>query len=992
MDDRRAATPGGDDHREGRRTTRTAPPLEREREIAALRSAVRSAREGTGTVVLVQGPPGTGKTSLLAVAADIGHRTGLAVLAARGRELEREIALGVAVDLLAAPVTAAAPPERARLLSGPAAQAGPLFDTAADTGHQAADTGHQATDPGHQAADTGHQAADTGHQAADAILRGLCHLVAHLTGRNLPAARPRPTLLLVDDAQWADAASLRFLAMLADRIDRLPLAMVIATRDGEECSDAAVPRRLAAHPDARVLALVPLTAGAVARLVSAAFPEADGELAAAVAHASGGNPFFVTELLRSLEAAGAAGTPTAGAVAGMVPGTVLHSVLARLALLSADAGRLATAVAVLGDGTPLRRAAAHAELGLEAAERAADALAAARLLEPGNPLSFTHPLIGAAVHADQPAFTRSRQHRRAADLLAADGEGADRVAGHLMAVEPEGDPGVAGVLRGAAGRALRRGDPSAAARLLARAAAEPPPAELRAETLIELARAQAVAGDLDARATIARALDLLHGVPAARARALGLLAGIRHGCGDVPGAVAAHEEALSLLDPRTPRWQDELADYLVITSFHPSLRRQAGRRLRPVLDDARRGHPPSSPGLLAHVALWLALAGDPPPLVRKAAGAALAAETPVRLADHGALLGLVLHALVIAGELTAAEEAAGAAMATARRRGNTPAHAFAGYHRALARFHQGALPEALADLETARGPHAVGWTLAGGWIGWLLARVLIELGDRPGADKALAMVDEQPAQSMEAGLAMHVRAQLALSEGRPAAALEAAHAAGRHLRQIYDIDHPGLLPWRTTAALAAHRLGDHRQAQRLSEQALDRARAVEVTRDLGVALRVAGMVARPHRDIGLLKQAAATLSRVPATLEYARTLVALGSALRRDGQRTACAQPLRQGLDLAERMHARPLAERARAELHTIGRRPRRTAVTGIDALTPAERRVALLALNGLSNRQIADDLFITTKTVETHLAHAYRKLAIGNRRQLQDAFATRSP
>jgi len=110
--------------------------------------------------------------------------------------------------------------------------------------------------------------------------------------------------------------------------------------------------------------------------------------------------------------------------------------------------------------------------------------------------------------------------------------------------------------------------------------------------------------------------------------------------------------------------------------------------------------------------------------------------------------------------------------------------------------------------------------------------------------------------------------------------------------------------------------------------------------------------------------------------------------LRQAGRRAACAQPLREGLAIADARHARPLADRARAELRSLGLRPRRAAVLGVDALTPAERRVALLALHGQSNRQIAQNLFITTKTVETHLARAYRKLAISNRHELTVALA----
>lgn len=936
--------------------------LERDGEIMELRAAVGAARGGAGSVLVVRGPAGTGKTRLLALTADAGHEAGLAVLAGRGRELERQMALGVAVDLLASPVTTAEPPERGRLLSGPAAQAAPLFDDS------------------------------TTYPAPDALLLGLCWLTANLTGWDRPRAARRPTLLLVDDAQWADEASLRFLAMLSDRVDRLPLAMVIAVRDGEDWSDATAARRLAAHPYSRLLTPAPLTADAVGRLVTAAFPAADRELIAAVAHASGGNPFLVNELLRSLKADGV--TPVAGAVAGLVPDTVLHAVLARLARLPTDAGRLATAVAVLGDGTPLRRAAAYAGLELRAAERAADMLAATQLLQPGNPLSFAHPLVGAAVHADQPAFARSRGHRRAADLLAADGEGAEKVAGHLLATEPEGDPGVTDVLRQAAGLALRRGDPAAAARLLSRAVAEPPPPRSRGKVLVELARAQMIAGDMAAHSTLTDGLELFDDEPPrVRSKALTLLAAIRHGCGDRAGAAAAREEALDLLDPDDPGRQDGLADYLAIVMFHARLRHKADRWLLPMLEEARRGRPPSRPGLLAHAALWLALAGDPPSRVRRLAEGALATDARLNLTGHGALLGLALHALVIAGEVTAADTAADTAMATARRNGNVFAYGNASFHRALARLHQGALTEALADLEVARTPQTGGWTMADGWLAWLIARVHMEYGDCAAAEEALRMADDQPPDSMESGLVLHVRAQLALAAGSPATALEGARAAGDHLRLLYDIDHPGLIPWRTTAAMAAHHLGDHRQSRRLAEEALERARVVGVARDIGIALRVAGLVTHPGGpDIALLTEAAATLQRLPETLEHTRTLIDLGAALRRTGQRNACSKPLQQGLALADRMHARPLAARARAELHAIGLRPRRTAVMGIDALTPAERRVALLALHGQSNRQIAQHLFITTKTVETHLARTYRKLAISGRRQLSDAFAVPEP
>jgi DNA-binding CsgD family transcriptional regulator len=392
--------------------------------------------------------------------------------------------------------------------------------------------------------------------------------------------------------------------------------------------------------------------------------------------------------------------------------------------------------------------------------------------------------------------------------------------------------------------------------------------------------------------------------------------------------------------------------------------------------------------LLAHVTLRLALAGDPASAVRTLAADALAADPLLGLANHGALLGLVVHALVIVGEADAAEAAAEAGLRTADQRGDVLAYGYASYHRALARFGRGALTLALADLEPARIPLAAGWTVAAGWIGWLLARVYLEFGDHGAAAEALRLADGRPQDSMDAALVRHARAQLALAEGRPAEAYDVACAAGLHLAQVYDIDHPGLLPWRTTAALAAHHAGDHAMARRLAAEAVERAASIGLAHLSGSALRVAGLVARPGPDVGLLSEAAAAFRGTPAALDHARTLIDLGAAMRRCGRNDEARKPLRQGLAIADRAVARPLAEQARAELHALGLRPRRAAVNGIDSLTPAERRVALLALHGQSNRQIAQTLFITTKTVETHLARAYRKLAIGNRHQLHEAFA----
>jgi DNA-binding NarL/FixJ family response regulator len=133
----------------------------------------------------------------------------------------------------------------------------------------------------------------------------------------------------------------------------------------------------------------------------------------------------------------------------------------------------------------------------------------------------------------------------------------------------------------------------------------------------------------------------------------------------------------------------------------------------------------------------------------------------------------------------------------------------------------------------------------------------------------------------------------------------------------------------------------------------------------------------------LLTEAIGRLEPTPARYELSVTLAAYGAHLRRAGQRSAARAPLRRAVDYAQRTGAARLAAEARQELLATGARPRRAAVTGPDALTSAERRVAGLASEGLSNRQIAQHLFITQATVETHLRHAFAKLGVTSRTEL---------
>jgi DNA-binding CsgD family transcriptional regulator len=934
---------------------------EREAELAALSQALAAARKGAGSLVVVEGPAGIGKSRLLAETCAMANELGMLMVTSRGIDLERNVPFGVAAELFAAALAARSSKERARLLSGHARLAAGLLDPAFQP----------AEDP-------------------SALVRGLYWLTVNLTVSSREVKGPAGLLIEIDDAQWADRPSLSYLAYLAARIDELPAALVVAVRSGEEASDQRTLDWLRDRPGRRMLKPPVLSREAVARVVLAELPEAEPAFISACAEVTGGNPFLARELLHKLRTDGI--VPNAGSAArvrSLLPDTVLHSVLVRLARLGEPAARLAQAVAVLGDRASLRQARLLADLGPEPAERAADALADAHILAPGEPLRFTHPLIATGVRADIPAFALARAHRRAADQLASDGAAVDAIATHLLLTRPDGDQRTVATLREAAAQALVRGDPGAAAHLLERALAEPPVPTERGHVLLELANAEIERGDGGAGPRIDESLRLLH-TTADRVRALAALGRLHFNRGEHEAAAGAMDEALTLLEPGDPAFPQLLVSYLTSTTFRASLHPLAERRLRPMIEAARDGQPPDDPGLLAHLALRLAFTAGPAARIRELAVRATAADPLIDPASLGILTGLVVQGLCCVDELDEADRICESALAAARRRGSLLNFTMASYHRAIGRYHRGELIDALADLDQALVSSREGWTAGDAWTGSLRAHIQIERGDLAAARDALAMTTDALPDSMDLAIARFARARLALAEGQPDLALADAETAGNLLGAGFGIDHPGFVPWRRTVALAAHALGQADRARAMADELLDRARWSGTARALGLALRTQAAIVAGDRRLQLLAEAAEVLAQSPSALERAHALIELGAARRRAGQRSAARPPLREGLQLADRMGATALVHTARHELHATGARPRRAAHTGADALTPTERRVAELAAEGLTNTQIAQALFVTGKTIQTHLANAYRKLGINSRRDLPGLLAAR--
>lgn len=208
----------------------------------------------------------------------------------------------------------------------------------------------------------------------------------------------------------------------------------------------------------------------------------------------------------------------------------------------------------------------------------------------------------------------------------------------------------------------------------------------------------------------------------------------------------------------------------------------------------------------------------------------------------------------------------------------------------------------------------------------------------------------------------------------------------------WGVRNPAMLDWRTLAALAFAALGELDRARELSDELLTQTESLEQPCARAIALRTSGLLSGGADGIDSLCEAAAMIASTPARLEHARTLIELGAALRRRNHRKDAREPLRDGAALAQRCGATVLAERGRVELRATGARPRRLAVSGLDALTPSERRIAELAASGLSNPAIAQHLFVTVNTVEGHLRHVYQKLSIGSRQQLPTALRAAAP
>jgi DNA-binding CsgD family transcriptional regulator len=924
--------------------------LERTIELATLGELLDAAIDGAGGVAVLIGSPGIGKTAVLdAVTGSAPQVT--RVLRARGDELEREFPYGIMQQLLEPVLRACSAAARDELLAGAAAPLRPLLLGGAG------------------------MPADGG-----ALDHAFYWALANL-------ADDAPLLLAIDDAHWADSASLRTLVHVARRVADLKLAVIVASRPpayGDQ--QALLERLIAAGP---VLGLDGLSADGTSALVRERLPAADDAFCRACASATGGNPFLLIALLSAARASGL--EPVAANIARVHtigPEVIARSVLLRLRTLPELATPVARALAVLGDRARADLAGELVAADERAVASALDGLARIEVLAAELPPRFVHSIVRGAVYEDIPAAERSRLHRHAARLLAAEGASPDAVGSQLLATEPGADPWVAEQLISAAGGRAANSAPEAVVAYMERALAEAVPGVDRRRMLLMLGFARLQIGQGRPVPPLREALRLTKTDPQLQVEAV-------QGLGSALIAEQSFEESWALVD----EWIERLHPHpqqsldLEVCAAHRVYADPEGAAGQ--LDRVRRWRPdPRGATALdrSQLALQAWVAMIEPRVASEVAALARAALSSGSLVIDGpwyVTYEMAIWALLAAGEHERARTDLDATIELVLEAGRLARASSIRPLRGELHRRCGRLALAVEDtriaFETIPADH-----VGGPFSAALHALALVDQGDLAAARAALRCrrldCGEIPPAAV-GDIAWLVRGRLLVAEGQ----LEAGVAEVLRFGEISERacrHNPGLWPWRSIAADGLVRLGRADQAKELAAEELELARDTH-RRDLQAApLRLLGLARGGDDGLELLDRSLLALDGSDLALERISSLIELGAALRRGGQRERAREPLGRALEAATTAGAALLAVRAREELLASGARPRRTALQGIEALTPSEKRVASLAADGKTNREIAQILFVTTKTVEAHLRRSYDKLGVAGKSELAAALS----
>ena len=922
-------------------------------EIAVLGDAVDRVVSGRPAVVLIEGEAGIGKTRLLAGVLEDARGRGMQVAAGRAEELERTRPFGLVAAAFGC-VRSSPDPRRAAiaaLLATRGGDRGPITVT---------------SDPGLR------------FRAVDAF----ADLAEEL-------ALAGPLVIGVDDLQWADPSSLLTLAAVSRRLAYLPVALIGCLRPSPRIPELDRLAGLLLDAGGRILAVRGLTERAVAELVAEAVAAVPGPGLLAGISGAAGNPLFVTELLGALAQEGAIETAGGRAEVAEVtlPPTLRLTILRRLSFLSEDTLQALRAASILGSSfTVTELSVTMARPALELSVVLAEGIAGRVLEEYGAVIRFRHDLIRDAIYEDLPLSVRRGLHREAGQRLAQTGAPALQVAEQLARGAGQGDAEAIGWLTRAAREAAAR-SPDIAASLLERAAGLMAPADPgRDRLLAERASSLMVSGrnadalaacrslldrDLDpqvdgpVRICLGRALlaqgqvrDALReleqagsspALPGAERAAARAWAGFaRMSLGDLDGAAASAEQARSAAAAA--------ADHLTVSVAMTTLARVSESRghLRDALQitDEAMHLADESPGRLGH-------------------------RYPIR-ATRG-------HILIELGRPEEARSALGAGMRISEEIGvRWPLLLYQGF-LALERFITGEWDDAIAELEASFELADEIQTVVARAHG-ILSLISLHRNDLSRAEEAADAAARDLARWGPGYLttwAAWPRALIQEAGGELGQALATMTGAWDTCARLgLALDYPAVGADLVRLALAA---GDIGRARDASAAVTEVAARNEVPWMTGAALRCRGLI---EDDAEILQAAAVACAGGSRPLGLALACEDAGAAFARQGRLDRARPLLDQALGIYERLGAARDLARAEATLREAGIRRGRRGTRGRPqigwaSLTPAEHAVAGLVAEGLSNPQIGERLYISHRTVQTHLAHMFAKLDIATRAQL---------
>ncbi|MFG2383784.1 helix-turn-helix transcriptional regulator [Streptomyces avermitilis] len=926
------------------------------------------ARAGSGRLVLLRGATGTGRTALLEAVAEQAAARGTRVLRARCSPEDSEVSFAAALRLLL-----------------------PGAELAGRTG---------------RFPDVSDGLDDRTYAAQ--LWQSLCSFAAD-----------SPLLVAVDDVHFADELSRRWFVEVARRIDRLPLLLVVTERGQYDIDPPSDGLAHALSPTlVRTHTLAPLSTDGAAQMVRADFGDASPDWVEDCVRAGGKSPLLLRALLDDLRAEERDGTLPASVpdtCAALYPGAYQAAVSWWLDSAGPATAGVARALAALdGDGTEDGHGLAELLARMAGVDSARvpgwlTAMTRLGLLRPdpeGRP-GYAHPLLRDAVLSGWSSVRRQAAHRTAAETMQRRGDRAEAVARQLLRAPVVGVTWAVGVLLDAAALALRDARTDDALVLLRRALDEPMPAARRATVLIELGSLEFAAARSSAGIPRLAEATRLPGAAQDRVRAAVALG----------TALARQGETRAAVD--VLRGQDEhLTDHpdlarllgtasALLSDHDRSIREEAYHWLSETAELSPEAVGPAGQALLVR---YDATAGRTSADAAMRRIRALLAE-PVDPLAEPFLLGTAAAVAQWADELDEAERLVRRGLAGQRPSLLHPMHLALLNVRADITAARGGYGELLADPSARAGAGtgaggAEGITGRTWWPGGAArsqpsgpanvhAHAVIALVETGRTQEAARLADGFDLgltrdDSWELNRFLYARGVLRAACGDPAGALDDFLECGRR-QAARDVVSPVVTPWRSAAAECRLALGEPQDALDLAGEELRLALVWNTPRPVGRALRVLGTATGGRRGLELADRAVRTLREGAVATELIPALIAQGRQLVAAGERSRARDPLREAAERAERLGAVRLRALAEEALREGGSRRAATALTGWEALTGSERRIAALAADGRTNAEIAELLHLARRTVETHLTSTYRKLGIRRRAELATALTERS-